>query len=179
MTTPLASHPQGETLDVFEFLARVLTQIPKPRQHGVHYMGAYSSRARAFRKRKNRPLQSLTGQQNPKADSEPKLSSKKARRAQKKMGTAHQAHQARSSDRPSPVRLRGYLSRHRLHYRAQGDSENFGSSRNKKKRLALATRALATDFRKTHLSEYPDTRTLGVFLHFHPPGGRHLSTALP
>ena len=74
---PLASHPQGETLDVFEFLARVLTQIPKPRQHGVHYMGAYSSRARAFRKRKNRPLQSLTGRQNPKADSEPKLSSKK------------------------------------------------------------------------------------------------------
>ena len=30
---PLASHPQGETLDVFEFLARVLTQIPQPRQH--------------------------------------------------------------------------------------------------------------------------------------------------
>jgi hypothetical protein len=40
-------------------------------------MGAYSSRARAFRKRKNRPLQSLTSQQNPKANSEPKLSSKK------------------------------------------------------------------------------------------------------
>ncbi len=56
---PLASDPQGESLDVFEFLARVLTQIPKPRQHGVHDMGAYSSRARAFRKRKNRPLQSL------------------------------------------------------------------------------------------------------------------------
>ena len=74
---PLASHPQGETLDVFEFLARVLTQIPKPRQHGVHYMGAYSSRARAFRKRKNLPLQSLTGQQDAKAKSEPKLSPKK------------------------------------------------------------------------------------------------------
>ena len=44
-------------------------------------------------------------------------------RAQEKMGTAHQAHQARSSDRPSPVRLRRHLSRHRLHHRAKGDSE--------------------------------------------------------
>ena len=40
-------------------------------------MGAYSSRARAFRKRKNLPLQSLTGQQDAKAKSEPKLSPKK------------------------------------------------------------------------------------------------------
>jgi len=30
---PLFSHPQGETLDVFEFIARVLTQIPEPRAH--------------------------------------------------------------------------------------------------------------------------------------------------
>ena len=74
---PLASHQKGETLDVFEFLARVLTQIPKPRQHGVHYMGAYSSRARAYRKRKNLPLQSLTSQQDQKAKPEPKLSPKK------------------------------------------------------------------------------------------------------
>ena len=92
---PLASHPQGEALDVFEFLARVLTQIQKPRK------------------------------------------------------------------------------------RAEGDSENLGSSRIKKTRRALATRALATDFRPRHLSEYPDTRTVGVSLHTHPSGGRHSSTALP
>jgi hypothetical protein len=30
---PLFSHPQGETLDIFEFIARVLTQIPEPRAH--------------------------------------------------------------------------------------------------------------------------------------------------
>ena len=46
-------------------------------------------------------------------------------------------------------------------------------------RLSLATRALATDFRPPHLSEYPDTRTAGVSLHTHPPGGRHSVTALP
>jgi hypothetical protein len=40
-------------------------------------MGAYSSRARAYRKRKNLPLQSLTGQQDAKPKSEPKLSPKK------------------------------------------------------------------------------------------------------
>ncbi|KKL13490.1 hypothetical protein LCGC14_2525230, partial [marine sediment metagenome] len=37
---PLFSHPQGETLDILEFLARVLTQIPEPRKHGIHYFGA-------------------------------------------------------------------------------------------------------------------------------------------
>ena len=40
-------------------------------------MGAYSSRARAYRKRKNLPLQSLTGQRDAKPKSEPKLSPKK------------------------------------------------------------------------------------------------------
>ena len=83
-------------------------------------------------------------------------------------------HQARSSDRPSPVRLRRHLSRHRLHHRTKGDSENLGSSRKKKKkkRLAPATRALATGFTPRHLSEYPDTRTAGVFLqHPTPPAG--------
>jgi len=40
-------------------------------------MGAYCSRARAYRKRKNLPLQSLTGQQDAKPNSEPKLSPKK------------------------------------------------------------------------------------------------------
>ncbi len=35
---PLASHPQGETLDVFEFLARVLTQNPQasPTRRPLH-----------------------------------------------------------------------------------------------------------------------------------------------
>jgi hypothetical protein len=28
---PFATDPNGETLDIFEFLARVLTQIPEPR----------------------------------------------------------------------------------------------------------------------------------------------------
>ena len=46
---PFASDPRGETLDIFEFLARVLSQIPEPRKHGPHYFGAYSSRARALR----------------------------------------------------------------------------------------------------------------------------------
>ncbi len=45
---PFANDPQGETLDIFEFLARVLTQIPEPGKHGPHYLGAYSSRARAL-----------------------------------------------------------------------------------------------------------------------------------
>ena len=34
---PLLSHPKGESIDIFEFIARVLTQIPEPRKHGVHY----------------------------------------------------------------------------------------------------------------------------------------------
>ena len=58
---PLASHPQGETLDILEFLARVLTQIPEPRTHGVRYFGAYSSKARAYRKKANFTLESLGG----------------------------------------------------------------------------------------------------------------------
>jgi hypothetical protein len=41
---PFAMHPEGETLDVYEFIARFLTQIPEPRRHGMHYFGAYSSR---------------------------------------------------------------------------------------------------------------------------------------
>ncbi len=32
---PFGKHPDAETLDVFEFIARVLTQIPEPRKHGV------------------------------------------------------------------------------------------------------------------------------------------------
>jgi hypothetical protein len=56
---PFANDPQGETLDIFEFLARVLSQIPEPRMHGPHYFGAYSSRARAVRK-KNVEFKTLT-----------------------------------------------------------------------------------------------------------------------
>ena len=41
MTTPLPLILKARALDVFEFLARVLTQIPQPRKHGAHYMGAY------------------------------------------------------------------------------------------------------------------------------------------
>jgi Putative transposase/Transposase zinc-binding domain len=56
---PLFSHPKGDTLDVFEFIARVLTQIPQPRAHGMRYFGAYSSRARALRAKRKLTLQSL------------------------------------------------------------------------------------------------------------------------
>jgi len=34
---PLYSHPKGKTFDNFESIARVLTQIPEPRAHGVRY----------------------------------------------------------------------------------------------------------------------------------------------
>ena len=54
---PFASDPQGETLDILEFLARVLTQIPEPRKHAPHYFGAYSSRARALRKKQGLELE--------------------------------------------------------------------------------------------------------------------------
>ena len=40
------------------FIARVLTQIPQPRKHGVHYFGAYSSKARACRAKAKLTLQS-------------------------------------------------------------------------------------------------------------------------
>jgi hypothetical protein len=73
---PFASHPEGETLDVFEFLARVLTQIPEPRRHGMHYFGAYSSRARARRKTQGQKLQAASAQHvSPASSEEPDLSS--------------------------------------------------------------------------------------------------------
>ena len=74
---PLASHPQGETLDILEFLARVLTQIPEPRTHGVRYFGAYSSKARAYRKKANFTLESLGGPKDSNIQDEPQLSLKK------------------------------------------------------------------------------------------------------
>ena len=57
---PLHSHPNGETLDVFEFIARVLTQIPEPRKHNIHRFGIYSSKARAYRAKTNLALSTCT-----------------------------------------------------------------------------------------------------------------------
>ena len=74
---PLASHPQGETLDILEFLARVLTQLPEPRRHGVRYFGAYSSKARAYRKKANLTLESLGGPKDSNIQDETQLSPKK------------------------------------------------------------------------------------------------------
>ena len=47
---PFGNHPHGDTLDIFQFIARVLSQIPEPCPHGVHYFGFYSSQACALRK---------------------------------------------------------------------------------------------------------------------------------
>ena len=55
---PLLSHPKGESIDIFEFIARVLTQIPEPRKHGVHYFGAYASRSRVLRNKRGLTLHS-------------------------------------------------------------------------------------------------------------------------
>jgi hypothetical protein len=73
---PLFSHPQGETLDVFEFVARVITQIPEPRAHGVRYLGAYSSKARSYRKKRSLSLQSFSTKTSAAKD-EPELAPKK------------------------------------------------------------------------------------------------------
>ena len=74
---PLLCHPKGESLDIFEFIARVLTQIPEPRKHGVHYFGAYASRSRVFRKKRGLTLHSLGDNDNSKSKAEPELSPKK------------------------------------------------------------------------------------------------------
>ena len=74
---PLFSHPQGETLDVFEFVARVLTQIPEPRAHGARYFGAYSSKARAYRKKRKLCLESFNISNTPTPKDEVELSPKK------------------------------------------------------------------------------------------------------
>ena len=71
---PLFSHPQGKALDIFEFIARVLTQIPEPRVHGVRYFGAYSSSARTYRKKRHRTLQSLGPDDNSTCQNRPELS---------------------------------------------------------------------------------------------------------
>ena len=73
---PFHSHPHGETLDVFEFIARVLTQIPEPRKHSVHYHGFYSSRARAQRKTEKLSFQTPSNRDSSRHSDEPRLSSK-------------------------------------------------------------------------------------------------------
>lgn len=74
---PMLSHPKGESLDIFEFIARVLTQIPEPRKHGVHYFGAYASRSRVFRKKRGFSLQSFGDNDHSKSNAESVLSPKK------------------------------------------------------------------------------------------------------
>ena len=73
----LLSHLKGESVDIFEFIARVLTQIPEPRKHGVRYFGAYASRSRAFRKKRGLTLHSLGVNDNSTSKAEPEPSLKK------------------------------------------------------------------------------------------------------
>ncbi len=42
----LFNHRDGGTLDVFEFIARV---IPEARKQNIHFYGAYASRSRSLR----------------------------------------------------------------------------------------------------------------------------------
>ena len=54
---------EGKSLEeaaIFEFIARVLTQIPAPRKHIIHRFGIYSSKARAYRTRSNLNLSTFT-----------------------------------------------------------------------------------------------------------------------
>ena len=98
---PLLPHSKGESFDILEFIARVLTQIfaegrsskrprnisyprrsPKaddsePRKHGVHYLGVYASRSRVFRKKRAITLHSLGDNDHSKSKAEPELSPKK------------------------------------------------------------------------------------------------------
>jgi len=73
---PLFQLPDGETLDVFEFIARVLTQIPEPRKHNIHYDGAYASKTRTLRKKDGSQLQPASSEEKKLSTDEPKLSSK-------------------------------------------------------------------------------------------------------
>ena len=72
----LFDHPDGETLDAFEFIARVLTQIPKPRKHNIHYFGAYASRARALRKKHGLELEPTSVNHGDATTDGPELTSK-------------------------------------------------------------------------------------------------------
>ncbi len=72
----LFNHPDGETLDVFEFIARVLTQIPEPRKRNIHYYGAYASRARALRKKQGLELEPTSVNHRDAKTDEPELTPK-------------------------------------------------------------------------------------------------------
>ena len=48
---------EGEKIDVMEFVARVLVQIPDPRRHLVRYYGAYSNAARGKRRKAEAPAE--------------------------------------------------------------------------------------------------------------------------
>ena len=98
----LLSHLKGEGLDIFEFIARVLTQIfavgrpskgprnisyprrspnaddSEPRKHGVHYCGAYASRTRVFQKKHGISLHFLGDNNSSESKTEPELSPKSA-----------------------------------------------------------------------------------------------------
>jgi hypothetical protein len=72
----LFDHPDGETLDVFEFIARVLTQIPEPRKHNIHDYGAYASRSPALRKNRGLDLEPTSRNRPDSKTDEPELTSK-------------------------------------------------------------------------------------------------------
>jgi hypothetical protein len=74
---PFYSHPHGETLDIFEFIARVLTQIPQPRRHNIHYFGIYSSRTRVGRTKANLTLQTPVDDGSGAKKTEPTVSPQK------------------------------------------------------------------------------------------------------
>ena len=76
MVLRLASAPSGELSLAWTSprLARVLTQIPEPRKHGIHYFGAYSSKARAHRVKRKLTLQSFGDKNTHDAQDEPSLS---------------------------------------------------------------------------------------------------------
>jgi hypothetical protein len=118
---PFASDPQGETLDIFEFLARVLSQIPEPRKHGAHYFGAYSSRAKALLKPQDLELAaapSLT----PSSHTEQTRPDSMQRAALRK--TMGKSHQKSFPDRPSPLPVRRKISGRFFHPRPQSDSHH-------------------------------------------------------
>ena len=73
---PFSKPLEGETLDIFEFIARVLTQIPEPRKHGPHYFGAYASSARALREKHALKLEPASVNHSDAKTVEPELSSK-------------------------------------------------------------------------------------------------------
>jgi len=89
---PLFSHPKGETLDIFEFIARVLTQIPDPRASSTRREIFWrlffespglpektTSHSSIARRRRQLHIPERT-----------RALAKKTRRSQKNLGAAHQ-----------------------------------------------------------------------------------------